>query len=108
MKATPYGPSETDSEYQAYVILTWYSPCKSNGLIEYFLLEFEGSRQNQGTVHFQREFKTNINDDGIITYNETNLIPEYTYNIKVSVKTQDVPTLSEAVKDKFDAPAGSE
>ncbi|XP_037826441.1 receptor-type tyrosine-protein phosphatase eta isoform X1 [Lucilia sericata] len=106
LKSTPNGPSETDSEYKAYVILSWFSPCKSNGLIEYFLLEFTGSRQDYDTVHFQREFQAEFNSDGVVIFNETNLRPEYSYSVSVSVKTKDVDIFSTAVRDKFESPAG--
>ncbi|KAM7344935.1 protein tyrosine phosphatase 52F isoform 2-T4 [Cochliomyia hominivorax] len=106
LKSTPNGPFETDKEYKAFVILTWNSPCRSNGIIEYFLLEFTGARKDLDTVHFQREFIADFRYDGLFMFNETNLRPEYSYNVTVAVKTKGVDVLSTAVKDKFEAPAG--
>lgn len=40
-------------------------------------------------------------------FNETNLKPEYSYTIIVSVRNRNVDALSLAVRDRFDAPAGS-
>lgn len=106
LKTEPEGPLETELEYNAFVLLTWNSPCKSNGEIEYFLLEFNGERQNHEPLHFQREYRAPFDADGILTYNETNLLPEYKYNVLVKVKTTDVDSLSLAVRSIFDAPAG--
>lgn len=70
-------------------------------------MEFTGGRKDHDTVHFQREFITEFKNDGLFTFNETNLRPEYSYNVTVAVKTKDVDMFSTLVSDKFEAPAGS-
>lgn len=107
LQSFPNGPFETDDQYKAYVLLTWFSPCVTNGDIEYFLLEFKGSRANHDPLNFQRQFIAKFTKNGFFTYNETNLMPEYSYNVSVSVKTYGVDTLSSAIKGKFESPAGS-
>lgn len=70
-------------------------------------MEFNGERQNHESLYFQREYRAAFDADGILTYNETNLLPEYKYTVVVKVKTTDVDSLSLAVQSTFDAPAGS-
>ncbi|XP_073844444.1 protein tyrosine phosphatase 52F isoform X2 [Musca autumnalis] len=100
------GPLETDLEYKAQVIISWSSPCKSNGDIEYFLLEFIGNRDGYESQHLVREIPADYSNDGQIQYNETDLKPEYHYTVSAAVKTFGVDILSENAYTTFDAPAG--
>lgn len=107
LKAAAYGPSESETEFSAYVLLTWNSPCKSNGEIEHFEVNFTGYRQNHESTNFTIYLSPAFNPEGSYTYNETDLLPEYDYKVSVRVKTRSVEELSLASEEKFSAPAGS-
>lgn len=102
------GPLETDLEYKAQAVVSWSSPCKSNGDIEYFLLDFNGHRDGYENQNITRKIIPDFSKDGLISHNETELKPEYHYTVSASVKTVGVEFLSENAYAAFDAPAGSE
>lgn len=70
-------------------------------------MEFTGGRIDHDTLHFQRKYHSEFSSDGIVTFNETNLKPEYNYDVTVSIKTSDIDILSISVRDTFESPAGS-
>uniref|UniRef100_T1PDP8 protein-tyrosine-phosphatase n=1 Tax=Musca domestica TaxID=7370 RepID=T1PDP8_MUSDO len=100
------GPLETDLEYKAQAVVSWSSPCKSNGDIEYFLLDFNGHRDGYENQNITRKIIPDFSKDGLISHNETELKPEYHYTVSASVKTVGVEFLSENAYAAFDAPAG--
>uniref|UniRef100_A0A1I8PP92 protein-tyrosine-phosphatase n=1 Tax=Stomoxys calcitrans TaxID=35570 RepID=A0A1I8PP92_STOCA len=106
LRSIPEGPSDTELEYKANVVLTWKSPCKSNGDIDHFLVNFNGIRTGFDDHSFQRKVEPYFIEKGLITYNETKLKPEYSYLANVSVKTKGVETYSDYTSIAFESPAG--
>lgn len=90
------------------MFLSWNSPCKSNGHIEHFKLQFKGRRSGYDDVQFERIVHMDFTNNGSITYTETDLKPEYSYTVNASVKTEGVEEYSDSITSTFEAPAGSE
>lgn len=90
------------------MFLSWNSPCKSNGHIEHFKLQFKGRRSGYDDVQFERIVHMDFSNNGSITYTETDLKPEYSYTVNASVKTEGVEEYSDSITSTFEAPAGSE
>lgn len=107
MKVVPQGPYVSVVEYKANVVVSWTSPCKSNGEIEFFLLKFVGERKGYKMQEFQRSVAPSYDESGQMTYNETDLKPEFNYTVSVAVKTSGVEQISTSITDVFDAPSGS-
>lgn len=105
-KAIPGGPSNCDEKYEAYVVIKWNMPCKTNGEIEYFRLDFIGERSNYDLERFSRIFYPDYNSEGSFLYNETKILPEYKYNVTISIKTQGVEALSRPETETFYGPPG--
>ncbi|XP_075165181.1 protein tyrosine phosphatase 52F [Haematobia irritans] len=106
LRSKPEGPSETELEYKANVLLNWKSPCKSNGDITHFLVHFNGIRPGFDDHIFQRTVEPHFNEKGLITYNEAELKPEYNYSVNVSVKINSVDAYSDHASVSFESPAG--
>ncbi|KAL9898387.1 protein tyrosine phosphatase 52F isoform 2-T5 [Glossina fuscipes fuscipes] len=106
LKAKPEGPLEWDAEYHANALIAWNMSCKSNGEVEHFLLEFIGERPGYDFLGFTRKVKPDFSKKGSFLHNETNLAPQYTYTVRVSVKIKSVDEFSEPVNHTFEAPAG--
>lgn len=109
LNVTSQGPSLNHSSYSANVTINWTIPCKSNGEIEWFLLDFNGKRDEHEEIDFERTVKPDFSDPrGRMSYTETDLQPEYKYTVKVAVKTRDVDTTSSAVQKEWQSPPGCE
>ncbi|KAH8277705.1 hypothetical protein KR018_003744, partial [Drosophila ironensis] len=108
LTVTPMGPYPDPSlEYFANVTITWTVPCRSNGEIEYFLLDFSGERASYDPVNFQRQVQLDMeNKKGRMSYTETEMLPEYKYKVQVAVKNLNVAELSGGVAGQWQSPAG--
>ncbi|XP_022227616.2 receptor-type tyrosine-protein phosphatase H [Drosophila obscura] len=108
LTVNPMGPSlEPADSYNANATITWTSPCKSNGRIEAFILDFTGERAAHERVEFQRIVEPNRTDrKGRMSWTETEMKPEYDYTVNVAVKNVDVDTLSDSVVSQWQSPAG--
>lgn len=94
-------------QYFANVTITWTVPCRSNGEIEYFLLDFHGTRKNHENIGFQRNVPLDTgNKKGRMSYTETDMQPEYDYKVTVAVKNLNVDELSGGVPAQWTSPAG--
>ncbi|XP_055854134.1 receptor-type tyrosine-protein phosphatase H [Episyrphus balteatus] len=101
------GPDVNSTTYKANVALKWLMPCKANGEIEEFLLEFIGKRSStHSPVHFSRRVEPVFDGTGYMNFIETDLSPEYQYDVTISVRNKDVLKTSEAKLLTFDSPAG--
>ncbi|XP_039484170.1 phosphatidylinositol phosphatase PTPRQ [Drosophila santomea] len=101
------GPKNNNTEYEANVTITWNVPCKSHGVIEYFQLNFTGSRTNYAPVTLQRRVQLDTwNKQGRMSYTETEMQPQFDYTVEVSVKNRDVEQLSSSVAEKWQSPPG--
>lgn len=106
MQIITKGPLGNTLNYSAYLEINWYSPCRSNGIIDYFSLDFEG--ENDAENHcFARKIKGSSITHGFMRYIERNIKPEFKYMVNVSVKTKDVSTLSDSRGVRIETPAGS-
>lgn len=109
MNVTSQGPSLNHSTYSANVTINWTIPCKSNGEIEWFLLDFNAKRDGQADIGFERKVKPDFSDPrGRMSYTETDLQPESKYTVKIAVKTRDVDTPSSTAQREFQSPSGCE
>ncbi|XP_033233871.1 receptor-type tyrosine-protein phosphatase H isoform X1 [Drosophila pseudoobscura] len=102
------GPSlDATDTYSANATVTWRWPCKSNGEIESFVLDFIGKRTAHEKVEFRRIMVPEIADrKGRMSYTETEMRPEYDYTVNVTVKNKDVDTLSDSAVSGWQSPAG--
>lgn len=106
LNVTSEGPGLDPDNYSANVTVAWTIPCKSNGQIEWFLLEFSGTRKQQ-EIKFQRQVPPAGHDmKGRMSYTETDLQPEVEYTVKVAIKTSNVSTLSDSTKREWKSPSG--
>ncbi|XP_064536553.1 receptor-type tyrosine-protein phosphatase eta isoform X2 [Drosophila montana] len=106
LNVTSEGPALDPDNYSANVTVAWTIPCKSNGQIEWFLLEFSGTRKEQ-EIKFQRQVPPAGHDKkGRMSYTETDLQPEVEYTVKVAIKTSNVSTLSDSTKKEWKSPSG--
>lgn len=102
------GPDVSSSEFKAEVLISWELPCKANGVIKHFYLEFFGTRAGYQDVYFDTTVTPDLNSmEETITFKETRLKPEYKYEVNVAVVNKDVLNKSVGVTNSFDAPAGS-
>ncbi|EDV98240.1 receptor-type tyrosine-protein phosphatase eta [Drosophila grimshawi] len=100
------GPSLDPNVYSANVTVYWTIPCKSNGEIECFIFDFSGRRKDM-EIAFQRKVPLDrLAKKGRMSYTETDLQPEVDYAVKVTVKTRNVPTLSESAIQEWTSPSG--
>ncbi|KAH8401745.1 hypothetical protein KR009_007614, partial [Drosophila setifemur] len=108
LTVSPMGPQpDPNLTYMANVTITWMVPCKSNGEIEYFQLDFSGQREEHPDVEFQRRVQLDTeNRKGRMTYTETEVQPEYKYKVQVAVKNRGVDQLSGGVPGQWVSPAG--
>ncbi|KAH8405215.1 hypothetical protein KR222_011140, partial [Zaprionus bogoriensis] len=107
LNVTSNGPSPDTSSYSANVTINWTIPCKSNGEIEWFALDFNGKRDDEDDINFKREIKPDFGDArGRMSYTETDIQPEYKYTVKVAVKTLGVETLSNTAQKEWQSPSG--
>ncbi|BFG06427.1 receptor-type tyrosine-protein phosphatase eta [Drosophila madeirensis] len=104
----PMGPLLDSSDtYNANATITWTLPCKSNGNIEAFILDFTADRAAHEKVEFRRIVPPDTADrKGRMSYTETDLKPEYDYRVNVAVKNVDVDTLSDSATSQWQSPAG--
>ncbi|KAH8350288.1 hypothetical protein KR067_013028, partial [Drosophila pandora] len=106
LTVSPMGPYP-DPEYSANVTITWTVPCRSNGEIEYFQLDFSGTRTNHKNENFTRQVPLDTeNKKGRMSYTETEMQPEYEYKVTVAVKNFNVDELSGGVSGQWQSPAG--
>ncbi|XP_034477352.1 phosphatidylinositol phosphatase PTPRQ isoform X2 [Drosophila innubila] len=106
LNVTSQGPSPDPQVYSANVTINWTIPCKSNGQIEWFILDFAGKRDEQ-EIKFQRRVDPDTSDKkGRMSYTEKDLLPEYNYSVNVSVKTKGVDTLSRPAEKDWQSPSG--
>ncbi|EDV55808.2 uncharacterized protein Dere_GG22297 [Drosophila erecta] len=101
------GPENNNAVYRANVTITWKVPCRSNGDIEYFQLNFSGSRTNFDPYAFQRTVELDRgNKQGRMSYTETDIQPQVDYTVEVFVKNRNVEQLSASVSDNWQSPPG--
>ncbi|XP_055907424.1 phosphatidylinositol phosphatase PTPRQ [Eupeodes corollae] len=100
------GPDVNSTTFKANVVFSWQLPCKSNGEIDEFVLEFVGKREGHIPVEFVRRVQPVYDGTGLMTFNETKLDPEYDYKVLVSVRNKNVPEKSEPKLIAFQSPAG--
>ncbi|KAL7737912.1 hypothetical protein ACLKA6_006284 [Drosophila palustris] len=106
LNVTSQGPSPDPEVYSANVTIHWTIPCKSNGEIEWFLLDFIGKR-NEHEIKFDRRVEPDTSDKtGRMSYTEKEILPEYNYSVNVSVKTKGVDTLSRPFEKEWQSPPG--
>lgn len=121
MKITIYDPDNSTEEYSAKIKLDWDIPCITNGKIEMFILEFSGERDgfSDNKHSFKRKvcangkitedgncYNTHPNENGSVFIEEANLLPDYNYNVDVTIKNEDVEDRSPINFLKFQSPSG--
>ncbi|XP_012158439.1 phosphatidylinositol phosphatase PTPRQ isoform X3 [Ceratitis capitata] len=105
LNASVSGPYPIESKYEALVVLTWQIPCNTNGEIDNFHLYIFGYREDQPRHVFNRSVLPVYDDTGLVTYEETDLKPDFDYTVEVSVNVKNVSQSSISKSTHFKAPS---
>lgn len=95
--------------YNVTITLTWeIQNCSSNGKIYQFYLSFHGNRSDNLTEHsFNRTLNVSENKrNDFFTWEESEVMPEFLYNVKLFTKVRNVDELSDPTEVCFKSSAG--
>ena len=88
--------------------MQWLPPCKPNGIIEFFQLNFTGVRPGFEDHTFGcKVSELDIQNLDIIEYTVSNLKPEFNYTITGTVQIKNISQQSQEISINFLSPAGS-
>ncbi|XP_067629119.1 receptor-type tyrosine-protein phosphatase F [Eurosta solidaginis] len=103
--AMTFGPYPIENIYRAHVIITWKIPCKTNGDILTFLLNFKGQRAEEINHSFSRFVFPLYDSNGLVTYNETHLKADYDYMVELAIIVKNINSSSTCRTVHFRSPA---